>query len=80
VSGDGFESQELYYPLSRLNAEDRVEATVAAPEAGTIRGKVHDIVDDWDTYVVHMGYTAEAEHTFDDINPADFDALVISGG
>jgi protease I len=80
VSGDGFESQELYYPLFRLNAEDGVQASLAAPEEGTIKGEVHDIVDDWDTYVVHTGYTAEAEHAFEDIDPADFDALVIPGG
>ncbi|RLM83602.1 DJ-1/PfpI/YhbO family deglycase/protease [Halobellus sp. Atlit-38R] len=80
VSGDGFESQELYYPLFRLNAEDDVSATVAASESGTIKGEVHDIVDDWSTYIVRRGYNAEAEVAFADIDPADYDGLVIPGG
>lgn len=80
VSGDGFESQELYYPLFRLNAEDGVEATLAAPDEGTIKGEVHDIVDDWDTFVVRRGYNAEAGVAFADVDPAGYDALVIPGG
>lgn len=80
ASGDGFESQELFYPLFRLNAEDGVTATVAAPEEGSIKGEVHDIVDDWDTYVVRRGYDANAEIAFADVDPSDYDGLVIPGG
>lgn len=66
--------------MFRLNAEDDIQASIAAPEAGTIKGEVHDIVDDWDTFVVRRGYDAEAEYAFEEIDPADYDGLVIPGG
>lgn len=80
LTGDGFESTELLYPVFRLNAAEDVEATVAAPETGEIKGEVHDIVDDWDTYRVRHGYEMEAELAFEDVDPSAYDGLVIPGG
>lgn len=80
ATGDGFESVELLYPLFRLNAEDGVSAEIAAPETGNIKGEVHDVVEDWDTYRVRQGYEMEAERSFDEIDLSEYDGLVIPGG
>ncbi|ADI73596.1 intracellular protease, PfpI family [Methanohalobium evestigatum Z-7303] len=65
ISADGFEDLELFYPLNRLK-EEGVDVKIASMEKGTITGK--------------HGYPADVDLTFDEINPDDFDMLVISGG
>lgn len=62
---DGFEDLELFYPYHRLK-EEGITAHVASMKKGPITGK--------------HGYEINADVAFKDINPADYDILVISGG
>ena len=63
--GDIYEDMELWYPLYRLQ-EAGVETVVAGETLDTFAGK--------------HGYPAKAEALVDDMEEADFDALIIPGG
>lgn len=65
LTADQFEDMELFFPLFRL-MEEAVDVTVAAPTKGPISGE--------------NGYSFEVETTIDEINPADYDLLIIPGG
>jgi protease I len=62
---DDFEDLELFYPYHRLK-EEGITTHVASMKKGPITGK--------------HGYKIEADIAFKDVNPADYDILVISGG
>lgn len=62
---DDFEDLELFYPYHRLK-EEGITTHVASMKKGQIKGK--------------HGYEINADVAFKDINPADYDILVISGG
>ncbi|HWQ48553.1 MAG TPA: type 1 glutamine amidotransferase domain-containing protein [Methanosarcina sp.] len=62
---DGFEDLELFYPYHRLK-EEGIITHVASMNKGPIKGK--------------QGYEIDADIAFKDINPEDYDILVISGG
>jgi protease I len=63
---DIYEDLELLYPQLRL-IEAGAEVVVAGPEAGK-------------TYHGKHGYPIKSDAAIDDMNAADFDALVIPGG
>jgi len=65
VSTD-FEDLELWYPVMRLREEG---ATVHL--VGEIKGE---------TYIGKYGVPAESDYAFSDINPADYDAILVPGG
>jgi protease I len=65
LTADEFEDMELFFPLFRL-LEEGVEVTVAAPTKGQIYGEA--------------GYALEIDTTIDEIDPADYDLLIIPGG
>ncbi|NJE76323.1 deglycase PfpI [Thermococcus sp. ES12] len=65
LSADEFEDLELIYPLHRLMEEGH-EVYVASFKRGTITGK--------------HGYLVEAKLAFDEVDPDEFDALVLPGG
>jgi len=65
LTADEFEDMELFFPLFRL-MEEGVDVTIAAPSTGTIYGE--------------NGYALEVETTIDEINPDDYDLLIIPGG
>ncbi len=62
---DGFEDVELIYPYHRLK-EEGVDAKIASLQRGTITGK--------------HGYSVNVDLGFDEIDPAEYGLLVISGG
>ena len=62
---DGFEDLELFYPYHRLK-EEGITTHIASMKKGPIKGK--------------QGYEINADVAFKDVNPADYDILVISGG
>ncbi|MDQ0190688.1 DJ-1/PfpI family protein [Alicyclobacillus cycloheptanicus] len=78
VTGDAVEALEIYYPYYRL-LEENVEAVIAAPSEKTLHTVVHDFTD-WDTYTEKPGYLIQAHTSFDKVNPADYDGLIIPGG
>jgi protease I len=65
ISANSFEDLELHYPLYRLR-EDGIDVTVAANEKGMITGK--------------HGYTVGVHKAFPEVNPDDYDLLIIPGG
>ena len=65
MTADGFEDIEVLYPYYRL-LEAGFEVIIAAPQAGEIKGKV--------------GYRIKADKSFSEVNPEEYDVLVIPGG
>ncbi len=61
-----YEDLELWYPALRLR-ESGAEVKIVGPKAGEVYKSKH-------------GYPAKADLSMDDVNAADFDALVIPGG
>ncbi len=65
LTANKFEDMELFFPYFRL-LEEGLKVDISAPEKGHIEGE--------------HGYEFEVEKTFDDVNPDDYDLLVIPGG
>lgn len=65
ISADNFEDTELLVPYYRL-VEEGIAVDVASMKKGTIRGK--------------RGYEVEANKTLKEINPSDYDFLILPGG
>ncbi len=65
ITGPFFEDIEVQYPYYRLK-EDGYDVVIAAPERGRLEGK--------------HGYVIKADISFDEVNPEEYDALVIPGG
>ncbi len=65
LSADGFEDMELFVPYYRFK-EEGFDIDVASKKRGTIDGK-HD-------------YEIEANRSFDEINPEEYDMLFLPGG
>lgn len=65
ISADDFEDTELLFPLYRLK-EEGFYVDVASMKKGKITGK--------------HGYSVEANKSLKEINPDDYDMLVLPGG
>ena len=65
LTAEGFEDLELLYPYYRL-AEAGFEVVIAAPKKGSVKGK--------------HGYEVKAHISFDEVDPEEFDLLVLPGG
>lgn len=78
LAGDAVESLEIIYPYYRLLEED-IDAVIAAPKKKVLNTVVHDFVG-WETYTEKPGYLLDAHVSFENVNPAEFDALIIPGG
>lgn len=65
LSADGFEDLELFYPLYRLQ-EDGLAVHLATPSPSGITGK--------------HGYVAVSDMEYGDVNPADYELLILPGG
>lgn len=65
LTANEFEDFELFIPYFRL-LEEGVEVTIAAPQKGVIHGE--------------HGYGLEIEHTIAEVDPDEFDLLVVPGG
>jgi len=65
ISGDNYDDSEMLYPYYRL-LEEGYDVDVAAKEKREIAGKYHFKID--------------ANKTFDEINAADYDGLLLPGG
>lgn len=79
IAGDAVEALEIYYPYYRC-LEEGYEVTIAAPSVKKIQTVVHDFIDGLDTYTEKPGYGLEATAAFADIQPSDYDGLIIPGG
>jgi protease I len=79
--GDFVEDYEVMVPFQALQmVEHTVHAVCPGKKAGEkVRTAVHDFEGD-QTYSEKPGHNFTLNATFDNINPADYDALVIPGG
>src|SRR5690554_3654649 len=66
VVDEAFEDLELWYPVLRMR-----ETGATVDIAGTEKGKV---------YTGKYGVPCESTHAFEDINPDDYDVLLVPGG
>lgn len=64
---DDFEDLELWYPVHRLREEDDVEVHVVGEEAGK-------------TYIGKYGVPCVSDFSFDDIDPEEYDGILVPGG
>lgn len=81
VVGDFVEDYEVMVPFQALIAVGYdVQAVCPDKNAGdTVRTAIHDFEGD-QTYTEKPGHNFALNATFADVNPADYDALVIPGG
>lgn len=78
LAGDAVEALEVYYPYFRV-LEEGFEAVIAAPSKKKLNTVVHDFVG-WDTYTEKPGYLVESHIAFSDVDPTQYDGLIIPGG
>jgi protease I len=81
IVGDFGEDYELMVPYQTLEAVGHdVDTVCPDKEAGeTVKTAIHDVRGD-QTYLEERGHDFEVNTTFDDVDPADYDALVVPGG
>ena len=77
--GDFSEGMETYYMVYRL-MEEGVEPIVAASSAKRLQMVVHDFEPEYTNYTEKLGYFIQTHIAYDDVKPADYDALLIPGG
>jgi len=78
ITGDAAESLEVYYPYYRI-LEEGYEAVIASPSQKTLRTVVHDF-EGWDTYTEKPGYQLASHLSFAEVDPSEYDGLIIPGG
>ena len=81
ITGDFGEDYEVMVPFQALQMVGHdVDAVCPEKEAGeTVKTAVHDFRGD-QTYVESRGHDFELTATLADVDPADYDALVLPGG
>lgn len=81
IVGDFGEDYEIMVPFQTLQAVGYdVDAVCPEKEAGdTIKTAIHDFRGD-QTYMESRGHDFQLTATFADIDPADYDGLVLPGG
>ena len=79
VTGDGGEAYEALYAVHRFR-EDGWNPVVAAPSARPLPLVMPDFEPGWDTYVERPGYRLEADIAFDQVDVAEYEAVLILGG
>lgn len=79
ITGDAGESFEILYASHRL-LEAGYEPVIAAPAVKRMNLVIHDFEPGWDTYVERRGYLVESQISFDDVDSADYHALLFPGG
>ncbi len=79
LTGDGAESLEVMYPYQRLK-EEGYQVDIAAPTQKVIQTVVHDFEPGFDTFTEKRGYRVQADVAFKDVNPSDYQAVVVPGG
>ncbi|OCT10572.1 peptidase [Paenibacillus pectinilyticus] len=79
LTGDAVEVLEVYYPYYRV-LEEGYDAVIAAPAKKVLRTVVHDFVEDWETYTEKPAHLLPSHVAFADVDPSQFDGLIIPGG
>ena len=79
ITGDAGESFEILYESHRLREEGYIPV-IAAPSVKRMNLVMHDFEPGWDTYVERIGYIIQSDISFDEVEPADYSAVLIPGG
>jgi protease I len=79
ITGDGGESYEALYAVHRFR-EAGWNPVIAAPSRRRLHLVMNDFEPGWDTYVERPGYGLESDIAFNQINVADYEAILILGG
>ncbi|TDC18507.1 DJ-1/PfpI family protein, partial [Kribbella albertanoniae] len=77
--GDAAEELDSMYPIFRLR-EAGHEAAVTAPTTRPVQLVIHDFEPGCDAYTEKPGRRLPVDLSFADVDPDDYDALVIPGG
>ena len=77
--GEFSEGMETYYMVYRL-VEEGIVPVVAAADVKRLQLVVHDFDPQYSNYTEMLGYKIETEVAYKDVNPADYDGLLIPGG
>ena len=77
--GEFSEGMETYYIVFRM-MEEGIVPVVAAREVKMLQMVVHDFDPQYSNYTEKLGYTIQVEVAYKDVDPADFDGLIIPGG
>ena len=81
IAGDFVEDYELMVPYQALQAVGH-EVHAVAPERGegeTVKTAIHDFRGD-QTYMESRGHDFELDGAVEDVDPTEYDALVVPGG
>lgn len=79
ITGDGGESYETLYAMHRFQ-EANWATTVAAPSKKALNLVIHDFEPGWDTYIERKGYYVESDIAITDVDPQDYEAVLLIGG
>lgn len=79
LTGDAGEAQEIYYAKYRLE-EEGWTVHIAAIQKRAFLSVVHDFEPGFDTYTEKPGYRVNADLALDQVDPAQYDGLVLPGG
>ena len=79
ITGDGGEAYETWFAVHRFQ-EAGYETRIAAPSKRRLHLVMHDFEPGWDTYKEGPGYAIESDLTFDEVKPAEYDAVLCIGG
>ena len=77
--GEFSEGMETYYMVYRL-IEEGIVPLVAAVDVKRLQLVVHDFDPRYSNYTEKLGYLIEVQAAYKDIEPADYDGLLIPGG
>lgn len=79
MTGDGGESQEIYYAKYRLE-EEGWQVEIVAPAKRKFLSVVHDFEPGFDCYTEKAGYLVQADLGLDDVDASAYHGLVLPGG
>jgi protease I len=79
VTGDAVEALEVYYPYYRC-LEEGFDVTIASPSVKKLHTVSHDFIEGMETFVEKPAYNLDSHVAFTDVNPEQFDGLIIPGG
>ncbi len=79
LTGDAVDCLEVFYPYYRC-LEEQIDVTIASPTKKKLQTVCHDFLPQMETFTELTAYRIDSHASVDDINPADFDALIIPGG
>ena len=79
LTGDAVDCLEIYYPYYRC-LEENIPVTIASPTKKKLQTVCHDFLPEMETFTEKLGYKIDSHVSVDDINPADYDGLIIPGG